>query len=214
MAIEDFTTFNSINTAIQAGTIAIAQTRNTFTTMQNDDDSAGWVGDDKGADYFGSTFTHSFEFNINGIVGNWGTHFVWGVSNVTSNNWRLDNLEAVGVRFAWDEGASKIVLEDTETDTSDTFASAQTDLLYYCTVERTALNSITCKIYTDAAKSLTSDALTIALSNMRNYQYGFGLMGIDQENNAYSLSGYTQNLDFAAGEIAPSSARRRMFIMG
>ena len=182
--------------------MAVASTRNTFTDLQTDSKSDAWVCDDRGAGFFGNTFTHDFEFEITDRDGNYGSVGVWAVSNTLNNigAWNSNQDEAVAIEFRWANGTPDVYLEDFETQSSNAWASAQTNQLYYCTTERTSASALECRIYTDSARSTTSGYVSISLANERTYRYIGGLVGNDKSNNTYKLTGYTQNLKLNATE--------------
>ncbi|GAI09485.1 unnamed protein product, partial [marine sediment metagenome] len=70
----------------------------------------------------------------------------------------------------------------------------QVGTTYYLTVERSG-GSVTCKIFSDAERTVLVDTLSITMFvPERTYRYLFGFSGFDADATYYPTSGYVENL--------------------
>jgi len=137
-----------------------------------------WLYRDMGAGHFGATFEHDIKVTPRTSVLD-SNCVVWAGSNVINNRkyWVDNGSQALSVFVNYITGHGyRFYLENNEAPrtvdyTADFFASADTP--YYLTIERTSDTSISCRIYSDAARTAPNllDTLTVAITAGRTYRH-------------------------------------------
>lgn len=189
MAIEDFTTYTEVD---EDGDITIIASKVSWVNIQRGDDS--YVYKDYGAGFFGD-FEHDFEMQINtsddnAICGN------WVLSNEIANfeHTLVNHLPGLCVRTSKAGGVYSAVIYNLDNGVVDVgVISANT--LYYCTATRVG-TTFTLYIYSDSARSVLVDTLTVTCTNTTlRYIYGMSTK-LDSPGHVPKHNGFTQNLDF------------------
>jgi len=201
MAYEDFSTYTEVdpNNRITIG--GVGNVRIDHQAIRNED---AHVYDDKGSNHF-QNFEHLVDirsdFNNGDSMGG-----VWAVSNTVDDmKYWIDNTKrALWLRF-YDRtvsGDERIYLdEQTESGghTFDSYNLAAPNTWYYVVIERDD-TTLTCDIYSDSARSVWVDTLTVTCEGVSTakYQYVFGC-NTQNTGAAVLMNNDIENLDLQEG---------------
>jgi len=168
---------------------------------------------DRGAGQIGTTFTHTVEATLH-----WGNHnpsmggiyqiCCWAVANTLADAtaWDAANSEALSLALygANSKTAYTWRLRNEESGTHDVYTGADWDATYYHTLIRVnSPSTIAAEIYSDAARTVLVDTLSVAVADGRTYQYQFGLQTMGYGSYTSDSNGFADwtnaNLDCGAG---------------
>jgi len=166
-------------------------TRETFTLLPRIAGSA--LYDDKGAGHFGD-YEHLIDVCLTGGNGTSIYAWVWAVSNEIGNDYYdFTAFQGVSLRIAsgapnyqiqlWDKGGAGV---------SAVYGIAL-NTTYYLTIKR-AGNTLTCKIYSDSARTALLATLTIAGCAVTTWRYIYATFGHGYAGPEF-ISGYCEFLD-------------------
>lgn len=190
MAFEDYTTFVEVD-PIDDVTI-LSSTTIEFTQAYRHHQC--YVYKDYGAGNFGN-LEHLLEFNITDAqAGNKSSILLWAISNHimwirTGTNW---DLELTAGRDA--SGNLRLLIYDIDTANADTYYGPSENAWYYLKIDRTG-TTFTVYIYSDSARTVLVDTMTITCSNTTaRYLYAAGT--VQSSNTSYPyVSGYVARLN-------------------
>jgi len=194
MAFEDFTIFTEVD---EDGDITVSQNLIQVDTMRRDVRS--YVYKDYGPDYFGD-FTHDIDIDWTAVSATAATAVVWALTNNSYTITEMDsNSDGIRVFVHFDGTDYVIWLSDRVDGVYDsyTFGSSLPGKRYL-TIERSG-TSITCKIYTDSAR--TNLEATLSITGTSNaFRNLFGLMSAESESTpASTITIDVSNLELDAG---------------
>jgi len=202
--LENFTTYTEFESAGDPYSVAA----NTITVSSLTRSVDAWVVKDAGADHFGATFEHLFQFSATSVAA-YGSMGCWAVSNVVKDMryWYDNASESYGVRVYDSEDQMWIVLDGNEAKTMDLWAGPTYGTTYYFSVERTGETAIQCRIYTDAARTSLSHTLAQSIVSGRRYRYVFAANSYNSGQATRIMSGTIANLDLqeAAAGVLPGA---------
>jgi len=219
MPLENFTTYTELDANDHITVAANLLDVNGITTSED-----AWVYKDMGAGHFGATFSHDVKVTPRASDEN-SNCVVWADSNLIEGRkyWVDNGSQALTVFVNNTPGHGyRFYLENNEAPrtadyTADFFASVDTP--YYLTIERTSDTSISCRIYSDAARTNLLDTLTVAITAGRTYRYIFAANSTNL-GTGYAFSCDIENLHLhepvtLAGSIdAVSSLTASLLIVG
>ena len=192
MALEDFRTYTEVD---DDGDITVTQTKCDVSTMRRD--AVSYVYKDMGVGHFGE-FEHKFTIHI-GTADIFGVCGFWGLSNgaYTEQDKRDDNEGLMFKLYERAVGVESLELNEWPAFSSDLY-DGDANTTYYITIERAGL-VLTAKIYSDAARTLLLDTLTVACVATA-YRYIQTISSRESAANAgASGTGYVENLDLQEG---------------
>jgi hypothetical protein len=189
MTTEDFTTYTEVD---PNGKLTVAAAKATGVDADRDEDV--YLYKDFGANYF-DALNINFEIFIASTSGAYALCGM-AVANVVGTASSMGATD-VGL-FALKVSAAYYDLRFYRyTVASDVFVCSA-DTIYYCTLKRSAgSDTITCEIYSDAARTTLLDTLSLAgygTATKWRYLYGF-VNWHDHAATATDFDGYVQNLD-------------------
>jgi len=156
MALEDFTTYDEVDSD---GDLTVAENTITIVTMRQD--AVSWVSEDKGANHFGD-FEHLIDTKITGITN--GFTIYWGISDGAATYGDMDTAnEGMAAYINVYATDIKIRIADFTNSNNDFYTGAK-DTAYYYKIERNG-TTLTNKIYSDSARTVLVDTLTITCTN-------------------------------------------------
>lgn len=198
MAYEDFTGYSEVD---PNNRFSQTTTRNTWAGLTGDE--TAYVYKDYTADHFGD-FEHAIDTFLDAATGDGETYSTyagtWAVSNSSTSPYASQNSLFVTWLNFW--GLQIRLTNRTNwSNTTDTYA-ASLDTAYYLTIER-ATTALTCKIYSDSARTNLLDTLSVAC-NETTYQYLHCGWSADT-NGLESTDGYNEKLDLSPGAPPPAA---------
>jgi hypothetical protein len=189
---EDFTTYTEED---PNNRISTTSTRATFTGIARNEDA--WLYIDKGVNHFDGDFEHLFQAKNESNSGP-GICGIWSLTNDLDERRAilLGGKPELTVVYL---GAGQTYLIEVNSSASyvDIYASTQ-GTLYYYTVDRdesVSFGTLTCKIYTDAPRTVLVDTLTVALHEKVDFRYYMPIQTFN-DANASTVTGYVENMDF------------------
>lgn len=197
MGIQNFTLWVETD---PNGRLTQTRTRSTFTNLQGSEDA--WLTDDRGANFFSGNFTHDFTFRITGFTDvSYGAQVI-SLTKVEDEGRAIFDAagDALWVQ-AWRTGGGAFTLFLTEinagVETADSFVYAL-NTTYYCRWNRDetigANGTLILEIYSDAAKTVLVDTLSVTLNAKHDFRY---IMCPQSYNiaNGNNLSGWIENVN-------------------
>lgn len=193
MALEDFTTYTEVDgqacLTVIAAKITALQIRNSNTDS--------YVYKDKGAAHFGNfEHLHSGENYDSGTTDNGAYCLVWGISDTVNDfaNW----ANGIFLYYSLDPGINKHWLREREANAwGDLDGYAGTRFTRYWYTTKRAGTTLTCKIYTDAARTVLVDTLTITCINTTlRYMYAISSLA---NTDTDDMNVYSYDLDLQEG---------------
>lgn len=190
-SLEDFTTYEEHD---PTGKITVDASRITWASLNKVDE--GYVVEDMGSGHFGD-FVHRFEVRLTSTV-SYSEVGLWCVSNSKYSPWLIRFSQAIYVLWEHRDGYNRLRLDYKDganpADDHTGPGVVQKNETYYLTVERSG-GSVTCKIFSDAERTVLVDTLSITMFvPERTYRYLFGFAGFDADATNYPTSGYVENL--------------------
>lgn len=192
MSVEDFTDYVEVD---PNNKITVTSTR--IESLQLSTLDIASVSKDKTVGHFGD-FEHLVTCYVYGTSDDYYNLGVWGMSNTSFTRLAMDaNNEGLSCVFAERITYARTSLKDWTNDNSD-YSNLQTiDDPHYLTIKRSG-NVLTCKIYTDPARTVLDDTLTLTCGT-GTYRYIFGF--INANAKTWVGEGYSENLDLQ--EVLP-----------
>jgi len=142
-----------------------------FTPACNED---AYLYLDKGANHFGD-FTHLVTVQLNSVSDNFGRGIVYSLTVDTVDDWYgliSNNKTAIGIRLRRESPVSyRLYLEEIYNGTfyADSYVISLSTP-YYLTIDK-AGTALTCKIYSDAARTNLLDTLQLNLHADHKFRY-------------------------------------------
>jgi len=147
-----------------------------------------YVYKDYGVDYF-DALDILFECRVESTTDASGLGYL-GLTNTLGNvlSW------AVGIKvLIYDVGGVYTIFLEVVGGTTDTYVGAA-DTLYYCRLERAAgNNTVTLKIYSDAARTTLLDTLSVTGAGTDKYRYLYPICSYN-DSSALAWDGYYQDI--------------------
>ena len=204
---EDFTTYTEVDPNNHITVIAPKVAWNGLSAQES-----AYVYFDKGVDFFNSNLTHTLEVEGTSYTGLYGRVIPWQLANQISDFRPMFTDKKRSIGFYFDIKAPRMILFEI-VEGSNYFADASTLLnpatLYYLTIIRDeaigSFGQLQCFIYSNSAKTVLVDTLTLSLNEKADFRYVYAL-NTDNFGNATTSVGYMQNLDL--GEIPRGLFRR------
>ena len=174
MAIEDFTTYTEVDSASR---VAVGTRRVAWTLL--DGDEQGQVYKDKGANFFDGDFVHDLTLELTTTSSGVFTA-IWELANATAdfgaNNPSLYLYH--NKQFGTDVRLTLVKI-DTGGSATDFNTNLSLDTIYYLKIVRDesvgSFGTIYCYIYTDDARTVLLDTLSVTLGEKVDFQYIFVL---------------------------------------
>ena len=196
MAIEDFTTYTELDTGTNI-TVTSSKVNHDY-----EHDKTEWLYSDKGIDHF-TNWEHLCEVYMTSHSNNRLRDY-WALTNHLEDHetLRSNGRDALTLLCGNVGGAYRIYAMEIDGGVHDgDYFTGAVATLYYLTIEKST-TTFTVKIYSDAARTVLLDTLTVTI-NDNNYRYVFGTLSRNQGAGGQYSKGYTQNLDLQ--EVAVSS---------
>ena len=214
MAVEDFTTYSETDPNSH---IAKTATRVTVTDLNSQE--TAFVYKDKGAAFFSDDFTHNITVEVTAFTAD-GRDYAWAITNDNTRDMKGidDNNDSYLSIFLYGAAgaAPEIYLEECDSGAiyQDNFV-AVVDTVYYLTIARDesvgANGTLYCYIYSDAARTVLVDTLTIALhTSKKDFRYIFGANTRNSGISGRTISAYCENLELFASISAPTITTQAM----
>ncbi len=207
MAAENFNTFSETDPNSR---ITRTSSKVTWTNMTRDE--SAFVDLDKGVGFFGASFIHTLHVKITAATTS---------SSLMGAVWMVATEEADYNAIRQNAASNALALEFYRSGTQPRFAlnenvgsgntlsanfDATLNVDYFMTITRDedtgANGTLTCAIYSDAARTNLLDTLSVTLTVNNNFQFLYGMASGDF-NNANVWSGFTENLDITNNTGAP-----------
>lgn len=200
MAVEDPSTY-TVGGA-QAARISTTSTRATATNLDRDDEA--YCYDDKGAGHFNGNFEH-LATNYLDRAENLAVSLTWALADGIGSR---DDLESAGnkylaIQLYRDSGGTyfhKLLEFDGTTRYVDNYVCS-VDTPYYDTIARSG-STLTCKIYSDAARTNLLDTLTLTLQAVETYRYVYFITSRNAATGTVEIDCYLENLDLQEVVVA------------
>ena len=205
MPYEDFLTYVEYDPNSH---ITVAEHHIDHLAFRNED---AYVYKDKGANYFGD-FLHFVDIKANF---NWGLGIVWSLQNdiddayglhlasktficVNVYNWSAPAEPTISLREGY--GGVQYV---------DSWPSAVGSTWYYLVIQKIG-TALTCKIYSDSARTVLLKTLSLTLQADHKFRYIFGCNTWNSGHN-YAIDCDIENLDLSAVIVTPKKRILRLF---
>ncbi len=196
---EDFTTYTELD---PNNHITIFGTNHVDATITRNEDA--YLYKDKGAGYF-EDFEHKVDFKVaststvNSVAG------IWAVTNDVNDvtGLRLAGKTVIVVKFHHNDATHQAIhLQELYGGTEYTTCSIQPyNTWYYLTIKKIG-TALTCKIYSDSARTNILATLSLTLHGNWNFRYIFGAIS-DNTGNAYQTDVDIENLNLQEGGASP-----------
>jgi len=188
--VEDFTVYTEVD-----GSAVLTVTASKITGADLDRDINAYIYKDFGTDHF-DAIEINFEVCMESTSVNTAVAVLPGLT-----------VGTVGPNSTWGSGDVAVTLEKAATSllqlwrgysaALDTYAISL-DTLYYCTLSRASgADTITLKIYSDAARITLLDTLSVSGFGTSKYRYLYGICGLNDALDGRNFDGYIQNLDIS-----------------
>jgi hypothetical protein len=195
MSIENFSSYIETDAG---SALTVAASRVTAAAFETRNDN-GSVQVDLGAGHLAGDFRHLITIYLHSASGV-ATLAYWLASNAAGDFRAADVDGAYHALYAY-SSARTLALETTG-GTNDTM-SMSLDTPYYCVLERSG-NTLSCKVYTDAARTVLIKTLSITVT-ATSFRYIAVMAGYnDSVGTGNDASGYSENLDLLEA-AAPAS---------
>jgi len=189
MPTEDFTTYTEVD---PNNHISKTASHIDAYLYRNED---AYVYKDKGANHFGTSWEHKIDVKAVAHSDN-GIALFWALTN-DIDDWQgllTGNKPALGCEFYWAGTTYQIVLAELKDGTQyATTWNCSGNTWYYLTISRSD-STLTCKVYSDSARTNLLTTLTLTLHTQPSHRYVFGALSRNL-GNAYSLDEDVENLD-------------------
>ncbi len=201
MAIEDFGTYTEVDPNSR---VTVATRRVTHTAL--DRNETAYVYKDKGAAFFSGDFVQLITVFMTALS-NGSVVFAWGVANTlndfrtikdASGNWLGISLVGTGAGVV-----PTIVLGENDGGSvfTDSFPGSLATPYYLKIVRDESVGSfgtLSCFIYTDAARTTLVDTLTITLhTSKKDFRYVYAVSSDNLPATPITGSGYSENLEIS-----------------
>ena len=187
MALENFTTYTEVDPNSH-----IEKTENhiDFTYYANE---SAYLYKDKSEGYFGSSWTHSFEFKVTD-GGTSGSFQMWCLANTLGDTSALP-LYLLIFGYHFHNPPIYIYLREhyNGSNYQVSWDGASLNTTYYLTVTKTGL-SLTCKIYSDPERTNLLADLEVTLQADHSFRYIFGCVSNNGTSSSYTI-GEIDNLE-------------------
>jgi len=214
MAFEDFTTYVEVDPNNRYAVAA-----NTITINDLSRDEVAYIVKDKGVDFFDGDYTHLIKYRTASSSVIISTVYAWLLANKVAGGWTIDQtvptlgshsleLQEIGI-------TANCILGERVAGGSffkDQF-SGVVNTQYYSKIVRDesigTFGTLYCFIYTDPARTVLVDTLSVALHEKMDFRYIYAANSYDfTESKAYD--GTIENLDLGTEEAGVVILRRRM----
>ena len=170
MPLEDFTTYVEVDTANDR--IQRTATHVDHLATRNEDT---YLYKDRGAGHF-TDFAHKVHVKSE-LTQNWGVGAVWMLSNDLDDIYGLigASKDAIWVWFYRDANGNRLLCLyecDGGTCYAVSWTGPATNTWYFLTIEKSG-TSLTCKIYSDSARTNLLDTLSLTLHHDYSFRYVF-----------------------------------------
>jgi len=190
LATEDYTTYTEYD---PNGVLTVTSSEITAEDMDRDIDAYVYL--DKGVGHFGD-FEHKLTVMGKGTSQAYAVGHMWILSNDID-----DGNNANGLHLLMNEGSSygkdwKIILGEGTgfcSDNRDDYADDCNDTYRYLTIKR-AGTTLTCKIYSDEARTNLLDTLSLTVATT-TYQYIYAIASHNSGSSACNFDGMVKDLD-------------------
>jgi len=193
---QDFRTYTEVD---PANRLTVDTEIITATNLTMDDHAL--VYRDKGLNHFGPTWEHKLKTTCDHTAGktqNWGLAGTWAIANTIANMnpWVATNAEAITLYWQRQPPNITINLRDFRTGHTDThdFGPAIAIVTTYPTIQRTSETNVRCRLYSDSARTILVDTLTIAITSGDRHRYIYGLVSYDNGNANQKFYGTSEHL--------------------
>lgn len=201
MAVEDFTTYTEVDTNAK---LTVTSARATGVDVDRDEDV--YLYKDFGAAYF-NALNITFELLVNATSTPAGGSSPVGSIAITNTVNDISAFATTDISaIIGEEGVgAKIWLQRGAGVASDVYICSL-DTIYYCLLERASGNdTVTLKIYSDAARTTLLDTLTVIGYGTTTYRYLFGFVNWNNGQAGADFDGYVENLNLIISTAAPSA---------
>jgi len=191
---EDFTTYTEVD---PNNRFTVEQYKITFAGLLRNDRS--YVYKDKGVNFFDADFEIQLQTRATSWVLNSFCELI-GISNVVT--WKAnDGTRCLNVSWGYgyesDLAISGMRIWIAEwhngIDYYDYSIILSLNTTYYLTFKRTGA-VLTCEIYSDVARTILVDTLTVNLHSVTQFRYIYGARSLGEATGTQAISGYTENL--------------------
>jgi len=191
MAIENFTTYTEVDAN---GHLTVAAAK--ATALQVGRNEEVYLYKDFGANYF-NALNINFEIYV-ASSSTPGAFSGMGISNGVSTFASFASTDVAVMFYVSGTPTYNIILYRGAQVAQDAYVGSA-NTIYYCTLGRTAgSNTVTCKIYSDAARTNLLATLSVSgYGTSTKWRYAYGFVNSHDQGSAYPFNGYTQNLDLA-----------------
>lgn len=193
---EDFTTYTEED---PNNHITVAENHIDHYAVGNED---AYLYDDKGVDHF-TDFEHLVDFYIDEVYQQWAYGWVWTLSNAVDDIKGLidanEDLLMVEIGM-WSTGVYQIFLYEFDAGTGYShMGMLSLDVWFYLTLRKIGVD-FCCEIYTDSARTVLNDNLTLTLQNDYTFRY---IHGCNTFNDGRSVICDYDVENLALQEVAP-----------
>lgn len=185
MATENYTTYSIfpvplVYTTVTASKLDINQLPRSFEER---------VYDDKGAGHFGAAFSHLVKTTDQDNIVTQAKIGFWAVANTLADidAWETGSAEALSV-YLISNGSSYWTyrLSEHESAALDSYAGSNGEVIYW-TITRSGAGGVllSAYVYSDAARTVLEDTITVAPPSGRTYRYNYGMNSHGSTTVAY-----------------------------
>jgi len=191
MALEDFTTYTEVD---EGDDITVTEHKCDVSTMIRNVTS--YVRKDYGVDHFGD-FEHLLDIYVSaGDTNSLG--LCWSMSN-GNNTYQSQSAAHDGFFIYLNEASGSLIIGLVEAGVAEDSYTGSFSTPYYLTVKRVG-TTLTCKIYSDAARTNLLDTLTLIVQTTK-YRY-IAAIGSRQAAGTAAITYYSENLDLQEAAAA------------
>lgn len=193
MPLEDFTTYTKVDPNFHIGLVGTNHVD--FNAYRNED---AYLYKDKGVNHFSGDFEHKIDVKAVSSSTAYGNPQVWALANLVDDYVGIDVAngdELCVLIYASSATVFQLYLRELYVGTEYTSAYYQVTAgtMYYLTIKR-AGTALTCKVYSDSARTILLATLSLTLHGTVSFRYVYASQTYN-DGGAYIMDCDVENLD-------------------
>jgi len=194
--LQDFTTYTEFD---PDGCLTVAPT--IITAVDLDRNNTAYLYKDFGIDHFNAAWQHELKTTCDYRLlktAPWTLAGIWAVANTIEDQraWQLATAEAISLYWRHDGSNILLVLRDWKTTHNDNhnYGNARVIFTSYPILERTSETALEARLYSDAARTVLTDTLAIAITSGDRHRYAFPMVSFDDTTGSQDYCGTSEEL--------------------
>jgi hypothetical protein len=206
MSLIDYTTLTKLDPNSR---FVVAANKVTINGLTRNEDAR--LNKDYGAGFLTGDFIHYHSSLTNGSSTNSSVCYVWLWSNDDDDaRWILTNSECLNLGLVKSGASVNIQLQEFSGGGGtalDSFGGSL-GVQYWYVIERIG-NTITCEAYTDAARTVIVDTLSITQTSAWVFRYGYAINNFN-DGLTNGFNGFIEDLDFGIADEVAGNINRKL----